>query len=449
MKIKEIFKSGFRLFLKLLKNTIFFRVIMCSSIIFFAIVIFAVFLLLKRPPPQMPPHEPSLQVEVLDAKPESIPVSITGYGEVKVLKEVSIAPEVSGKIVKIHPRLEVGEVILKDEVIFQIDTRDYEAAYIEAKATVTQMKSSLDRMERQYEIDKGRLKTTQRTCELSIQQYERVKKLFEEDKVGTQSGVDQAEQTCNNSKDQLEQMEKTVELYPLQINEAESSLLSAKSKMDTAKLRLERCTVRAPFDGRIKSESIEKGQYVSPGMSVITLADDSVLEIQVPLDSRDANKWLPFDDEHNNTSKAWVKGLKKVKCRVHWTESKSANHWEGELDRVVKFDEQTRTVTVAVRITGEEALSINHGSLPLVEGMFCSVEIPGKTLENVYRVPRWAVSFENTVYVAVDDRLKTIPVEIARSQGDEAYISEGLKPGDRVIITRVIDPMENTKLIIL
>ena len=81
--------------------------------------------------------------------------------------------------------------------------------------------------------------------------------------------------------------------------------------------------------------------------------------------------------------------------------------------------------------------------------MFCSVEIPGKILENVYRVPRWAVSFENTVYVAVDDRLKTIPVEIARSQGDEAYISEGLKPGDRVIITRVIDPMENTKLIIL
>ena len=47
-----------------------------------------------------------------------------------------------------------------------------------------------------------------------------------------------------------------------------------------------------------------------------------------------------------------------------------------------------------------------------------------------------------------DERLKTIPVEIARSQGDEAFISEGLKPGDRVITTRVIDPMENTKLTI-
>ena len=174
-----------------------------------------------------------------------------------------------------------------------------------------------------------------------------------------------------------------------------------------------------------------------------------ILHLKLPLDSRDANKWLPFDDNYNNTSNAWVKGLKQVKCKVRWTESKSNVHWEGILNRVVKFDEQTRTVTVAIRITGTEALSINHGSLPLVEGMFCSVEIPGKMLENVYRVPRWAVSFENTVYISVDDRLKTIPVEIARSQGDEAYISGGLKPGDRVIVTRVIDPMENTKLTIL
>ena len=431
------------------KNRILFRFIMVFTIIFMGFFVMIVLGMTRKRPPQMPFQEPALQVEVLEANPENVPIVITGYGEARVLDEVSIAPEVSGKVVKVHPRLEAGEVIPEGDIIFQIDTRDYEAAYTEAKATVTQMKSSLERMKRQYEIDKERLKTIQRTCELSRQQYERVRELFEKDKVGTQSGVDQAEQAWNSASDQQEQMEKTVELYPLQIQEAESSLLSAQSRRDTAKLRLERCTVKAPFEARIKSVSVEKGQYVSPGMSVITLADDSILEIQVPLDSRDANRWLPFDDAGNNTSNAWVKGLKNVKCKIRWTESKSEEYWEGTLNRVVKFDEQTRTVTVAVRVAGKEALSKNHGSLPLVEGMFCSVEIPGKTLENVYSVPRWAVSFENTVYLDVDGKLKTVPVEVARSQGEEAYISEGLKPGDRVIITRLIDPMENTKLIIL
>ena len=431
------------------KNRILFRAIVVSAIIFAGIVIAGGFMSFRKPPPQMSIPEPTLQVEVLDTKPENVPVAITGYGEVRVLNEVSITPEVSGKVVKIHPRLEPGEVIEEGEIIFRIDPRDYEAAHIEARATVAQMESSLTRMKRQYEIDRERLKTIQRTCELSKQQYERVKGLFVEDKVGTQSGVDQAEQTFNNASDQQEQMAKAVELYPLQINETESNLLSTKSRMETAKIRLERCTVKSPFDGRIKSVSVEKGQYVSPGMSVITLADDSVLEIQVPLDSRDANKWLPFDDNTNNTSNAWVKGLKQVKCKVSWTESTSADYWEGTLNRVVKFDEQTRTVTVAIRIQGTEALSINHGSLPLVEGMFCSVEVPGKILKNVYRIPRWAVSFENTVYVAVDNKLKTVPVKIARAQGDNAYISEGLEPGDRIIITRLIDPLDNTKLIIL
>ena len=145
------------------KNRILFRVIMVSAIIFAGIVIAGGFMSFRKPPPRMPIPEPTLQVEVLDAKPENIPVSISGYGEVKALNEVSIAPEVSGKVVKIHPRLETGEVIEKDEVIFQIDSRDYKAAFVEATATATQMESSLKRMKRQYEIDQERLTTIRRS----------------------------------------------------------------------------------------------------------------------------------------------------------------------------------------------------------------------------------------------------------------------------------------------
>lgn len=426
-----------------------FRVLMCLAIILAGIFIMGGLAMTRNPPPQMPFKEPALQVEVLEVKPADMPVLITGYGEAKSLNVVSLAPEVSGKIINIHPRLEAGEVIGEGEIIFQIDPRDYEAAFVEATSTAQQMESSLKRMKIQYEIDQERLKAIQRNRDLSKQQYERVKSLFENDKVGTLSGVDQAEQSFNNFSDQADQMAKTIELYPFQIKEAESSLESAHSRMATAKLRLEKCTVKAPFNGRIKDVSLEVGQYVSPGMNVITLADDSVLEIQVPLDSRDANRWLPFDEGDKNTSNAWVKGLKQVECKIHWTESKTENYWKGTLNRVVKFDEQTRTVTVAIRVEGAEALSFNHGSLPLVEGMFCSAEIPGRILKNVYSIPRWAVSFENTVYVAVDNKLKTIPVEVARSQEEETFISGGLNPGDKVIITRLVDPLENSNLIIL
>ena len=53
--------------------------------------------------------------------------------------------------------------------------------------------------------------------------------------------------------------------------------------LETAETNLNRCKARAPFDARIKSVSLEKGQYVTPGQHILTLADDAVLEIQVPL----------------------------------------------------------------------------------------------------------------------------------------------------------------------
>jgi len=117
------------------------------------------------------------------------------------------------------------------------------------------------------------------------------------------------------------------------------------------------------------------------------------------------------------------------------------------LHRVVTFKQQTRTLTVAVRIHAETAVSQDQTTLPLVDGMFCAVKIPGKKLQKVIRLPRWAVTFDNTVYIADDEnRLKTVPVVVARSEGDNIYISEGLIRGDRVITTRLIDPLENALL---
>jgi hypothetical protein len=62
----------------------------------------------------------------------------------------------------------------------------------------------------------------------------------------------------------------------------------------------------------------------------------------------------------------------------------------------------------------------------------------------VFRVPRWAVSFDQTVYAVSNNRLKTVPVQVAYSSGEDAYIAEGLAQGDVVIVTRLIDPLENT-----
>jgi RND family efflux transporter MFP subunit len=425
-----------------------FRIILCLAILAAGAGGFMALASLKKPPAEIENGERPMKVDVLEVTSKSTSVNITGYGQVRALNSVTISAEVAGQVQAIHPRLEVGEVIPAGELLFQIDTRDYAAALAQSEAEVGQLTSVLERLKKQLAIDRDRLKTMERSRELAKAEFDRINDLLLKYSVGTRSGVDRAEQAYNTAVDQAAQMAQAVALYPLRIKESQSSLSGAKARLRRAKADLERCKVRAPFTGRLTLAAVEMGQYVTPGQGLITIADDTVLEIQVPLDSRDVRKWLRFKPVQQTGAAAWFGLPEAVTCKIRWTEDKQGHEWSGLLHRVVTFDQKTRTVTVAIRVDSAGSPSENAG-LPLVEGMFCEVDIPGRRLERAIQVPRVAVSFKNTVYTAKNQRLKTVAVEVARVDNEYAYITDGLSDGDHVIITRLVDPMENALLEIL
>lgn len=430
------------------KKHVMIRIVICALILIVGWMGMKGLASLKQPPAEVKTEERAIQVKTMTAQPRDYAVAITGYGEAKALTVVTIAPEVSGRVVYTHPTLKTGQIIPLGDVMFRIDPADYEAGLQEARAGVEQWQNSVARLKKHLAIDTQRLKTLERSAQLAKSEYERTHQLLEADRVGTRSGVDQSERAYNAALDQADQIAQAVSLYPLQIREAESSLMSARARLSMAATNLSRCTVKAPFDARIKSVSLETGQFVSPGQGALTLADDTLLEIQVPLDSRDARNWLQFETPPNDRlPTAWFATLKPVECTIRWTEDKTGSAWTGSLNRVVKFGQQTRTLTVAVRVPAESAMGKGNRALPLVEGMFCTVDIPGRTMRDVYRLPRQAVSFENKVYLVNEDsRLKTVDVTVVRIEGEYVYVGQGLNPGDTVILTRLIDPLEKALL---
>lgn len=420
-----------------------FRIGVCLLVLAIGVVGMMKLASLKTPPTKKTSREKPLQVEVLRVQPEEVPIVLTGYGEVTPLDVVSITPEVSGRIIEINPDLEPGEVIAAGESLFSIDPINYQAAVQEAEAAVNQIQEQIRRLQKQFRLDQSRLKTLKRNMSLARAEFKRQQSLFEKEMV-SRSVVEQAEQAANLAGDQYDQLALSVGIQPIKIKEAESGLNSARARLSLARANLNRCTVSAPFQARVKSVLLEKDQYVSPGKSVLTLADDSILEIHVSLDSREARKWLQFD-ETARLETAWFEGIRQVPCTIRWTEDKDGPAWEGFLHRVVRFEAETRTLQLAVRVRGDLAGPDGDNRFPLVEGMFCQVAIPGKKLTDVYRLPRSVVGFEGTIFQAVDHRLKTVKIELLRTQAGEAVVS-GLSPGDLVISTRLVTPLENKLL---
>ncbi len=382
-----------------LLSKVLVRVVACIVILGLGFGIMKGLASLKQPPKQVVISEPTYQVEVVRVHPEDVPVMIEGWGEASSRDEVQIMAEVRGNIVEIHPRLDMGEVIPAGELLFRIDQRDYIAFVDQAQAQVERMKTSLVLLGKQYTVDKDRLNTVARTRELAETEYTRIRTLLEKDEVGSQSIVDRAEMEFNRADDAFDQLRQLVDLYPDRIDEARSGLDATKAQLAQAKANLERTEVVAPFNARVKMVQLEVGQYAAPGVPIMVLADDSLLEISVPLDSRDARQWLRFNAA-GVKDESWFGALEPVRCRICWTEDPDRNYWNGILNRVERFDQMTRTVTVAIQIQGEEAKSPVSG-LPLVDGMFTQVKIPGEAMRQVYRVPRWAVSFEGQAYLAM------------------------------------------------
>lgn len=406
---------------------------------------------LREPPRQGHLPEPTLEVAVKRAVLEDVPVAVSGYGEVRSLNMVKLCAKVPGEVVEIHPRLEQGEIIPEGELLFRIDPRDYENAVRQAEARVRQLEDKIARLQTQWKLDRERYETVKRSRDIAYEEFKRDRRLFEENDIGTESMVNLAEVNYNKAEDALKQLNQALEMYPIGIREAESGLDAARAQLDQARTSLERTGIRAPFDARVKMVDLELGQYLAPGPPVLALADDSLLEISVPLDSREARRWLPFAEARAETGEAWFGALASVQCRITWTEDKTGQVWYGQLHRVERYDKMSRTVSVAVRIPASAAAPGEQESLPLVEGMFCKVDIPGRVMEDVYRMPRWAVTFEGQIYTVFYDedehpRLARRDVEVVRTQGESTFIRGGVAPGDLVITTRLVDPLPESLL---
>jgi len=383
---------------KPLSGAVLIRLIICFMILGVGVAGFALLKHLKKPPAQVEPTERPLPVRARQVAPQKVSVRISGLGEIRSRTVVSLSAEVAGRITSVHTRLDPGEIIKKGEVLVTIDERDYR----------------LD-----YETAQARLKILRRDHELAVKELNRVRTLYQKKRVGALSSVEKAETTANTTADRISQVEQALRL---------------------AQLRIERCTLRALFDCRIAELDVEQDEYVTPGKKLLTLVDDADLEMVVSLDSRDVLNWLQFDGKTANEEGSWFGKPKPVICRIFWTENTKVRG-QGHLDRVVRFDPKTRTVLAAVH------LDPNPGAVfPLVEGMFCRVSIPGRSLAAAFVLPRRAVSFENTVYVAVKGRLRTKTVTVAQADEDRAIITGGLEAGDIVITTRLEQPLENSLL---
>src|SRR5216110_2995650 len=193
---------------------------------------------------------PAAPVSVTAAIMQDVPTYIDAIGKTVAREVVSIQPQVSGRITKIH--FADGANVRKGDLLFTIDTRPFEASLRQAQANVSKDLA----LKKQAEANLAKDLAQSKYGEIEAKRYAT---LVEQGVVSRE----QYDQIHSNA----ESLKATVEADKAAIHSAEESSKVDTATVDSAKVELSYCYIRSPIDGRAGQRLVDIGNVVNPGGS--------------------------------------------------------------------------------------------------------------------------------------------------------------------------------------
>lgn len=372
----------------------FLRIIL--PFVFVAISIFGAMTLMATAPvlePNMP--EPvATTVRVINAEPKSMQLTVTSQGTVAPNTESELIPEVTGRVVWMSPALVNGGYFNLGDELVRVDDEDYRTAAQRAKASLARARAEHEHAS------------------------------FENDRF--QSLVKR--QLASRS--QAENAVRTLRV-------AQAVLAEAQANARQAQRDIERTSIRAPFTGLVRKESVDIGQFLSRGQSIATLYASNEAEIRLPI----ADRQLAFLNLPVSHRGELPKELQpKVTLRAEYAGQNMT--WTGHIVRLeAAIDTNSRMVHVVARVENASQAA------PLSVGLFVNAEIEGLQVEDVIQLPREALRNGNQVMIVDEDnRLRYREIETIRLYEDNVLVKSGLSAGERVCISPLQTPVDGMQV---
>jgi RND family efflux transporter MFP subunit len=401
-----------------------FKTIRAIVVVLAAFVIAALLIILRPKAERQVPLETGRLVEVFPAKAEKVQIYIEAYGTVEPRETLKLVAEVRGQIVQTDAGFKEGGFVTKGTRLIQIDPRTYQLHVQRYNVQVKQAQAEIKRLEQEVLNLQARIKIAKSDVSLAESEYFRLKKLIER-KVIAQSTLDKAEQQYLASLERLQALENQLALTEPQKEQLLAQRDMASVLYQEARLDLERCSIHAPFDGWVLEKLIEVGQHVNVGQDLGRIYSAGLLDIEVRIPVKDF-KWFPVASN----------SVAGIEAEVTFENQGAQRAWPGKVSRLkAEMDDRTRTLPMVVEVDETVTSAENAGALRLRPGMFVTVKVKGKAIDQAFVLPRHVVYPDDTVYVAEDDRLKIKPVNILRTYKDSVIVSEGLSDGDLIIKT--------------
>jgi RND family efflux transporter MFP subunit len=321
---------------------------------------------------------------------KDIRFTVTVAGEIGPAEQVSVRPEINGRIDKLG--VDIGDKVAKGSLLFTLDDKDLQIEISTRDTEIASAKLQLEKAKRDFETEQ---------------------KLFAEQLV--------SKETYENSKTDYELAKKGIE--------------RAERALDLAKDRLSKTKIAAPFDCTILTRPVSVGQAVSgsggfnSGTEVLTIANLNEMIIQAHVNQADVTRLKPGQEVDVQVEA--VPGL-KVK---------------GMVERIAP------QAIIKNNIKGFSARILLKDVDPRIQpGMTANISIPVASAQDVLAVPLAAVFTEQNpeagrpeqyVYVKTGATYQRRPIQIGVADYFNAEVVAGLQEGEMISLEQPPEAGQN------
>jgi HlyD family secretion protein len=193
--------------------------------------------------------------------------------------QVQVAPSVPGRIVAL-PAAE-GMRLRKGELVAQLDPKDYELRRQELSAGLAQAQAQLDLIKagaREEDVLKAKeqVREARAMAVAAAADLARIEQVFEQ-KSATRKQLDDARAQADRTAAVASGAEQVALRFergnrPEEVRIAQAQVDQFLARLAQVEKALRDCCLVAPLDGAVTTRIREEGEYVAPGMPVVTLS---------------------------------------------------------------------------------------------------------------------------------------------------------------------------------
>ncbi len=201
----------------------------------------------KNHQPEKKPRQPTARLPFVQTVPVVLAdnqVQVEANGFVQAHISARLSSQISGKVIRVSPKLQVGKSVKQGETLVQLGISDYQAAVANAKANLASAQSL-------YAQEQGRARQAQRDAKrLSVKPT-------------------------------------PLSLRKPQLAAAKAAVANAKAQLELAETNLARTTISAPFNAVIDNKDVALGERVSPGSALATLLGSDRFTVKLTIKAHD------------------------------------------------------------------------------------------------------------------------------------------------------------------